>query len=238
MQRSTFLNDLYAVAEQVPGNAPLSPPLSVAGIALPDSPLAREATSLAASSEAPAIFNHSIRSFLFSQLIARERRLDHDVEAAYVAAILHDTGLSAAHASDSERFEVDGANLARGLLAKHGAPEVKGDLVWDAVALHYSPGLAKWKPPEVQLVNAGVAADFGRGLGMLQRDDVVAVLAAAPRTDFIEVFLAAVAAVAARKPLATGNTFVTDVAYRMVPGFHLVNFCDTFSDAPFAAYAS
>jgi hypothetical protein len=87
------------------------------------------------------------------------------------------------------------------------------------------------------LVNAGVSADFGGYLDLMQRGDVVAVLARAPRTRFIPVFLEAVAGVAKRKPHATGNCFVTDVAYRMVPGFHLENFCDAVREDPFAAFS-
>jgi hypothetical protein len=62
-------------------------------------------------------------------------------------------------------------------------------------------------------------------------------LQAAPRTNFINVFLDAVAAIAAHKPEATGGCFVTDVGYRRVPGFHLANFCDAVKDDPFKDYA-
>ena len=239
MQRSELLNSLYAIADEVPvGAGVAAPPSPVAGIAVPDSRLAREATAVAARAEAPEIFNHSIRSFFFSQLASKAGRIDHDVELVYVATILHDVGLTEAHMSERERFEVDGANVARDLVKRHDAADNRSDLVWDAVVMHYSSELAKWKQPEVQLVNAGIAVDFGYGLGDLAREDVVAVLMAAPRTGFVPAFLAAVTAVATRKPFATGNTFVTDVAYRTIPGFQLPNFCDSFSEAPFLPYES
>ncbi len=109
-------------------------------------------------------------------------------------------------------------------------------LIWDAIALHDQGGIARWKAPEVMLVNAGVSADFGAYLQLMNRDNIIAILSTAPRTDFVPVFLDAVAAVARRKPQATGNCFVTDVGYRMVPGFHLENFCDAVLEDPFAAY--
>jgi hypothetical protein len=198
--------------------------------------LAAEATQIARASEAPEIFRHSLRTFLFAELIARARGVDHDPEIVYVASILHDTGLSSAHMSASERFEVDGANVARTLMQKHGADERNIETVWDAIALHDSSGIARWKQTEVKLVNAGVNADFGGYLDEMQRADIAAVLRAVPRTNFTGVFIDAVAAVAARKPEATGNSFVTDVAYRRVPGFHLVNFCDEVRDDPFKGY--
>jgi HD domain len=234
MHRAEFLNACCAIASTaVAGTAPRT----VAGLEIPDTPLAKEATETARASEPAEIFNHSLRAFLFAELIAKSKALSHDVEAVYVAAILHDTGLTPAHMSGSQRFEVDGANLSRKILASHGVSRSRADLIWDAISLHDQGDIARWKATEVTLVNAGVAADFGAYLDEMKRGDVIAVLRAAPRNGFIPVFLDAVANVAKAKPQATGNSFVTDVGYRMVPGFHLVNFCDEVKDDPFAAYA-
>jgi hypothetical protein len=235
MQRSDFLNAFGAIAATtLVGAAP--PPNTVAGIAIPDTALANEATDLAQAAEPAEIFNHSLRTFLFAELFGRVRGVAHDAEAVYIASILHDTGLTPQYMSPHDRFEVDGANLSREVLKRHGVAGPRSDLVWDAISLHDDGGIARWKQPEVMLVNAGVAADFGAHLDVMSHGDVVAILQAAPRTGFIPVFLAAVAAVAKQKPLATGNSFVTDVAYRMVPGFHLDNFCDDVKDDPFAGY--
>lgn len=233
MNRSEFLNACAAVAATAPSQGL---PKSIAGISLPDTPLALEAAATALAAEPAEIFNHSLRTFLFAELIARARNIEHDVESVFVASILHDAGLSSRYASESHRFEADGANLARDMAKRHGVAEPRTETIWDAIALHDQGGLARWKSNEVVLVNAGVGADFGASLGALQHDDVVAVLQAAPRTNFIPAFLAAVAAVAQRKPQATGNCFVVDVAYRMVPGFHLANFCDAVKTDPFADY--
>jgi hypothetical protein len=234
MQRSDFLSACGAITAATFVAA--TPGSTVAGIAIPDTPLSKEATLAAQSSEPIEIFNHSLRTFLFAELIAKAKNLEHDAELVYVAAILHDTGLSAAHMSATERFEVDGANFARQLLSRHGVTGDRADRVWDAISLHDSGGIARWKQPEVMLVNAGVSADFGSSLQLMQRNDVVAVLTTAPRNGFIPVFLDVVASVARRKPQATGGCFVTDVAYRMVPGFHLEDFCDAVKQDPFAGY--
>jgi hypothetical protein len=236
LQRSDFLNACCAIAATALVGE--TPPLAIAGITIPDTPLAKAATSAARSSEPVEIFNHSLRTFLFAELIAKAKAVPHDAEAVYVAAILHDTGLTAAHMSETERFEVDGANLARRVLKRHGVVGARADLVWDAISLHDSGDIARWKPAEVMLVNAGVSADFGSYLNLMQRNDVIAVLTQVPRTGFIRVFLEAVASVAKRKPRATGNCFVTDVAYRMIPGFHLDNFCDEVKEDRFADYVA
>ena len=208
----------------------------IGGIVVPDSVLARDAMHLALTTEHAQIFNHSLRTFLFAELIANAKHVQHDAQLVFVASILHDLGLTPRFMSAENRFEADGANAARDLMKRHGAPDSDIETVWDAIALHDNGGLAMWKRTEVMLVSSGVGADFGDGLDTLQREHIVEVLNHAPREGFIEAFLPAVAAVAAKKPYATGKCFVTDVGYRMVPGFHLPNFCDEVKSDPFAPY--
>ena len=43
------------------------------------------------------------------------------------------------------RFEVDGANAARDFLRKYGVPESSVEMVWDAIALHTTPGIPEHK---------------------------------------------------------------------------------------------
>lgn len=208
----------------------------IAGISVPDTKLAREATSTAKAALPPEIFNHSLRTYLFAELIAKAKKIDHDAEIVYVASILHDTGMSSKHMSESRPFEVDGAELAKQLLSKYRVSESRSDRAWDAIALHDNGGIASHKQAEVRLVNAGVGADFGGYLDLMKRDRIIAVLNAAPRTHFIDVFIAATAAVAKKKPFAAAHSFVADVGYRKVQGFTLPNFCDEVVDDPFAGY--
>ena len=235
MKRTDFLNAMYATTI-LPIAAQAATGREIAGVSIPDTALTREAEQLARASEPLEIFNHSLRTYLFAQLLAQARKIDHDSELVFVASILHDTGLSAQYMSPTHRFEADGANLARQLLARHAITGERADRVWDAIALHDNGGLARWKQPEVQLVNAGVNSDFGGNLSEMRREDILAVLSAAPRQNFIEAFLNACAVVAAKKPAATGGSFVADVGYRRVPGFHLENFCDAVKDDPFKSF--
>lgn len=237
MHRADFLTALTSAAAAIPLPGSItSTPREVAGVVIPDSALALDARAIALESEPIEIYYHSLRTFVFGELLARSRQLDHDVEAAYVAAILHDTGLSPKHMSKENRFEIDGANAAQDLLSRHGVSESRISAVWDAIAFHDS-SFAAWKGEISQLVSDGVGLDFGANIEALRRDDVVAVLGALPRTNFIPVFLRAVSEIGRRKPFATGKCFVTDVAYRMVPGFHLANFCDQVKPDPLAAFA-
>lgn len=213
-----------------------NPTKQIGGISVPDTRLAKEATAIAKAALPAEIFNHSLRTFLFAELIAKVKKIDHDAEIVYVASILHDTGMSPKYMSARRPFEVDGANVARKLLAKHGVADVRADLAWDAVALHDNGGIASQKQAEVMLVNAGVGADFGGYLELMSRPQIIRVLKAAPRDRFIDVFINASAVVAKRKPDSCAHSFVADVGYRKVPGFQLANFCDEVKEDPFASY--
>ena len=240
MDRITFLGSALALWSSVSSTGGGSPPptKSIAGVTVPDTALAREAERLARAALPVEIYNHSLRTYLFAALIATAKEVAHDAELVYVASILHDTGMASAYMSDRRPFEVDGAFVARDLLAAHGAGADRQAVVWDAVALHDNGSIAVHKQPEVMLVSAGVGADFGGGLDLLTKAQIEDVLCAAPRTKFIDAFLTASAAVAKRKPFACAHSFVADVGYRRVPGFSLPNFCDEVKDDPFAAYTS
>lgn len=236
MHRADFLNSMSAIVAVVPfGGNVSATPSSVAGIRIPDTALAHDAHDVAFGSEPVEIYYHSLRSFLFAELIARARKADHDEEAVYVAAILHDTGLSPKYMSDGNRFEIDGANLSREVLKRHDVTGSRAETVWDAISFHDSE-FSQWKGDVPKIVADGVGADFGFYVDTMQRDEVIAVLQAAPRTNFSPVFLKAVAEIGRRKPNATGTCFVTDVAHGMVPNFAPVNFYDKIKEDPFASY--
>ena len=85
----------------------------VAGIPIPDSKLAREATELLREHGTPLLFAHSLRVYLFGALRGRSRGLAVDHELLYFGAVFHDLGLTAKYRSPDHRFEVDSANAAR-----------------------------------------------------------------------------------------------------------------------------
>src|SRR5438034_4066707 len=109
---------------------------SVAGVVIPDSKLAREVTELVRDTEASLLFHHSTRVYYWGALTGKRRGLRFDPELLYAGAMFHDMGLTPAHASAHERFEVDGANAVRDVLRTHGIPERDSETVWTAVALH------------------------------------------------------------------------------------------------------
>jgi hypothetical protein len=132
---------------------------------LPAGPLAEAALSAARDSESSAIFNHSVRSFFFAQLLAaRDGCLTdtcYDRDLLFAATVMHDLGAGSL-APGEARFEVEGADLAAGVLREHGVAESDVDRVWEAIALHSSPGIAERRGLLCFLTREGVGVDFGR----------------------------------------------------------------------------
>ena len=128
---------------------------------LPTSALARGALELAEESEKPAIVNHSIRTFLYATLAAGPNILDTpDNDLLFVAGVLHDVG-TADRFNGAQRFEVEGADAAAAYLDARGLDRRDIDLVWEAIALHTSPGIAERRGPLARLIRLGVRTDFG-----------------------------------------------------------------------------
>src|SRR6267154_3043982 len=132
---------------------------AVEGIRIPDSRLARAITELVRDTESPLLFHHSSRVYYWGALAGKRRALKFDRELLYAGAMFHDMGLTHAHCSAHERFEVDGANAARDFLHSHGIGQHDIDTVWTAIALHTTPGIPQHMHPVVALVTAGVEMD-------------------------------------------------------------------------------
>jgi hypothetical protein len=208
---------------------------SIAGIVIPDSTIAREATEFVRDVSTPLLFDHSRRVFLWGSLYGDELLLDYDRELFYVAAMFHDIGLVDGHRSEHERFEIDGANAARRFLERHGLPEDQLTTVWDAIALHTTPEIPRYKRPEVLLVNWGVEYDIpGRHFDELTAEQREAVIAAHPRAGFKEGILEALAAPLRDKPETAYAAWQTDVLTATMPGYSRPNFCDVVRQSSFA----
>ena len=157
---------------------------TVEGICIPDTRLAREITQFVRDTESALLFHHSSRVYYWGALAGKHRGLKFDRELLYAGAMFHDMGLTPAHSSAHERFEVDGANVARDFLRSHGVDQHDIDTVWTAIALHTTPGIPQHMHPVVALVTAGVEMDV-LGLTYAEYSDAEreAVVHAHPRTE-------------------------------------------------------
>jgi hypothetical protein len=203
-------------------------------LAIPDSVLAREATGILREHSSDLLFNHSVRVYLFAAEQGRRQQRLFDAELLYVAAAFHDLGLNRKFSSPNERFEVDGANAARQFLSAHDVPEEQIQTVWEAIALHTTPGIPQYMRPEVALLYSGVGLDvLGRGFDAFPAELREEIVAKYPRRHFKEDFIQAYFAGFAHKPGTTYGTVNAGVCERYLPGFKSPNACDLIAASPF-----
>jgi hypothetical protein len=201
--------------------------LTVQGVRVPDSKLAREITDLVRDTESPLLFHHSSRVYYFGALAGKHRGLVFDPELLYAGAMFHDMGLTPKHSSARERFEVDGANAAREFLRSRAISPSDVDTVWTAIALHTTPGIPGHMHPVVALVTAGVEMDV-LGLSYPEYSDAErnAVVEAHPRGNhFKEGIIQAFYDGIKRKPDTTFGNVKADVLAEKDSTFKRGNFC-------------
>lgn len=126
----------------------------------PDSLLARDAEAAAHDLLTPVLLNHSRRAYAWGAAIAALDNVEFDRELLYVAAMFHDTGLPTK--VPNVDFTVRSAALAREFTNLHDVPDERRELVTNAIALHYTPGVGLDSGAEAFLLSAGAAVDvFG-----------------------------------------------------------------------------
>ena len=205
---------------------------SIAGVRIPDSGMAREATGLVRAAAPPLLFDHSRRVFVWGSLRGREQGLRYDPELLYVGAMFHDLGLTERYRRTDQRFEIDGADEARKFLHAHGITGEEADRVWTAIALHTTPEIPLHMAPEIALVTRGVELDvLGIGYHAVSDEQRAAVVAAHPRPDFKKRILAAFTEGIKDRPETTFGNVKADVLAHYVPGFRRGDFVDVILDS-------
>jgi hypothetical protein len=200
---------------------------TAAGVTIPDTNLATEATDFVRQSTTDLVYHHSRRVFWFASLQGANRGLSFDPELLYIGALFHDLGLNTEFRGSGRRFEVDSADEARRFLQAHNVPEDSIRRVWTAIALHTTPGIPEFMEPEVALVTAGVEYDvLGIGYHDISEADRAEITALHPRPDFKRRILEAFTEGIAPKPETTFGNVKADVLERFVPGYQRGNFVD------------
>ncbi|MFC4945202.1 HD domain-containing protein [Pseudonocardia sp. GCM10023141] len=200
---------------------------TIAGVEIPDTELARDATELVRKAAPPLLYDHSRRVFLFASLKGRFRGIAVDPELLYVGAMFHDLGLTEQYRRADQRFEVDGADVARDFLLDHGRSAADARAVWLGIALHTTPGIPNHLEAETALVSLGVETDvLGMDLDQVTAEEIAAVVAAHPRPNFKQNILAAFTEGMQDRPDTTFGTMNDDVLAHFVPGFARADFVD------------
>lgn len=206
---------------------------SVAGVSVPDTGLATEATELVRDTVGELIYHHSRRVYWFGSLQGRHRGLSWNPELLYLGAMFHDLGLGERHHDSGRRFEVDSADEARRFLSGRGASDDDIRRVWTAIALHTTPGIPQFMEPEVALVTAGVEYDvLGIGYHDIDERHRAEVVALHPRPDFKRRILQAFTDGISPKPETTFGNVKADVLAHFVPGFVRDDFVEVIRHSP------
>lgn len=204
---------------------------SIAGVRIPDSGLAREATELVREAASPLLFDHCRRVFLWGSL--RGQGLGFDPELLYVGAMFHDLGLTDRFRRTDQRFEIDGADEARRFLRAHDVTGEQADRVWTAIALHTTPEIPLHMSAEIALVTRGVELDvMGIGYDAVAGEQRDAVVEAHPRPDFKNRILAAFTEGVKDRPETTFGNVKADVLAHCVPGFVRGDFVEVIKNSP------
>lgn len=191
---------------------------TIAGIRIPDSALAADAEGLVREHSPDFLVDHCRRTYVFGALATRAAGLDVREELAYIAALLHDLGLTARYAGQ-RRFEVDGAEAARDWATANGLSSDETQVIWDAIALHTSIGIADLRSPESALVHWGAGLDVsGFGAEQFDSDVIHSVNNAIPRDGFAANFGELIEATARRIPAAYAMTWLAHTADRCCGG--------------------
>lgn len=210
-------------------------PTEIGGVRLPDSPICRAATDYARRVSPPFLFNHALRSYMFADRAAELRRTGFDREILYVAAVLHDLGLTDIVPVET-RFEVEGADAAKAFLVEQGMTEKAVEIVWQAIALHTTPEVPQRMGAEIALCQIGTAIDVGFVPYEFLSERVVAeILEAFPRLGFKKAMVELLAGLGAKNSKAARmSPVVAEVCDHRTPAVRGPHFCSVIEGAAFA----
>jgi len=205
----------------------------VAGIKIPDSRLAKDAADILREHGNDLLWNHSNRVFLFGAVNGKKMKQKYDLELLYISALFHDLGLTKKFSSPDLRFEVDGANAARSFLQQYKIPDKSIRLVWDAIALHTTPGVAEHKESEVALLFSGVGLDvMGDGFEQFPDNLREEIIKAFPRNNFKKEIIPAFYEGVKHKPETTFGNMKEDIIEYFSLEYKNKNFCNCILHSP------
>lgn len=135
--------------------------LALSEIPLPDTPTARAVVDLCAEASSPALLAHCHRTYLWAALLGHRDGVRHDAELLYVASLLHDLGLTAAHGPGPgvACFAVAGAEAAERFLLARGESGGRAASLAEAIVRHLDPVVGLEAGAEAHLLRQGAGLD-------------------------------------------------------------------------------
>jgi HD domain-containing protein len=166
------------------------------------SPATRAAAEVADRYQTTSLFEHCSRSYLWAASLGEQRGLEIDRELLYVAAMLHDLGLSPAFDNVTNCFETAGGDLAWVFAAGSGWTQQRRDHARTIIVAHmWDEPPSPAEDPESYLLNLATGFDIaGRNPELWPTEMCEAVLGMHPRHQLADEFTRLFADQAGRKP--------------------------------------
>ena len=140
--------------------------MRLADIAAPATDATRLAEEVTQKFASTALYGHSVRSYYWGAAYAAAHDLTFDAELLYVAALLHDLGLTTPFDAHEAPFEVAGGAAAWVFCAGAGWLPARRQRVSDVIVKHMWESVDPHDDPECHLLEAGTSIDIG-GSGLL-----------------------------------------------------------------------
>jgi len=168
-------------------------------LTVPDTSATRQAEDICRAVLDTSLVNHSYRAYAWGALLGVAERLAFDAELLYVAALLHDIGLTERF-DRGGCFESDGADAAKELLLEVGWPSDRAERAASAIYLHMHE-VDETDDPEALLLSYGASLDVtGRRFDEIDGRAREQILDMYPRLSFKQRFFELLFDQAARKP--------------------------------------
>lgn len=175
-------------------------PRLIAGIPVPHDDVSAATWRWAHRALPDYLLTHSVRAYCWGATIAAGEGWTFDRQVLWTASLMHDLGLIRIP-RNTMCFEVEGAEIARRFLERHGLPAEEAERVAIAIILHMQPSVTLDDGVEAVLLDRATSLDV-RGDGYALVDAVRArVMRDFPRRAFDRRFLAAITREAAIRPV-------------------------------------
>lgn len=138
------------------------PSKDFARLRAPHTPAARHACSSLREIAPPFMVNHSLRTYWFSRLLARDSESLCDDELLYVASLAHDVGLlnrPSETSSHDSCFSIRGAEWASKIARQAGWPAGRRDRLEEAITLNLNGRVPARMGEAAHLMMRGVLLD-------------------------------------------------------------------------------
>jgi hypothetical protein len=188
--------------------------IDLLSLRMPDTQGAREAMQWCEQVTSSSLFNHALRTYVWGALLAQQDRIRYESELLFMAALLHDVGLTAACAfldPTAQCYAVEGGRAAGRLLERMGWEQERCQAVQEAIFLHLNVEVSLLQGAEAHLLHEGVLLDIvGGRLQEIPAQMITWVLEHYPRLDFKREFIQALEEQVTKRPDSRITLLVRD----------------------------